>query len=365
MNILVISNLDNDVDSGLNYSVPASVAALESLDNVLWVDLTKNAFMEHWGKITSYHNINEFGTPLVLENLSKPFNGPDVVVFEGFYYIEHIMLSRQLIKKNIPYVIVPRCSLTSKALLNGNLLKRIKKKVAHLLLFNRFIDKSLAIQYLTEQERIDSEEHFKHKSFIIPNGFSIPERKKETFSKGIKAVFIGRQDVFQKGLDILLYSIANLRDELVDAGFHLDIYGPPRFDYKKVSSLIKSLDLEHLITNQEKGVGGKQKEEVLLNSDLFVLTSRFEGHPMGLIEALSYGLPVLITRGANMYDEVNETHSGFVCETDVNSVTSALKRVIAERDKFGEYGENARILGREYDWNKLAEKFHDDISELL
>ena len=365
MNILVISNLTNNVDSGLNYSVPASVSAQAMIDNILWMDLTKNAFMEHWGKIASYHNVYDFGGSLLLDKLPDPFKRPDLVVFEGFYYLEHVLFSRQLTKRNIPYIIVPRCSLTSNAFRNGSWIKFLKKKIAHLLFFNRFVDKSLAIQYLTEQERIDSEEHFKHKSFIIPNGFDIPENKKESFSKGIKAVFIGRQDMFQKGLDILLYSIANVKDDLTEAGFHLDIYGPPRFDYKKVSSLIKSLGLDHLITNQEKGVGGKQKEEVLLNSDLFVLTSRFEGHPMGLIEALSYGLPVLITRGANMYDEVNDTQSGFVCETDIDSVTSALKRVIAERDKFGEYGENARELAKEYDWNRLAQKFHDYMIKLL
>jgi len=40
------------------------------------------------------------------------------------------------------------------------------------------------------------------------------------------------------------------------------------------------------------GIFDDEKEKKQLESDFFILTSRFEGHPMGLIEALSYGLRV-------------------------------------------------------------------------
>lgn len=365
MNILIISNLSNNIDAGLNWSVPASIKALEAIDNVLWIDLTQNAFMEHWGNISSYHNIKEYGSNLSLDKLPAPHNRPDIVVFEGFYYIEQVNFSRELVKNRIPYLIIPRGSFTSKALHNGSIIKFLKKKIAHFLIFNKYINNSLAIQYLTKQEKFDSELRFKHQSFIIPNGINLPDQKKVTFSKGVRAVYIGRQDIYQKGIDILLYSVANLKDELIAAGFKLDIYGPPRYDFKEISALINSLEIQSIVRNHEKGVSGKMKEDVLLDSDLFVLTSRFEGHPMGLIEALSYGVPVLITRGANMYDEVNDSRSGFVCETDIDSVTSALKIVIAEKSKLCEYGENARNLALEYDWHRLAKLFHNEVKNLI
>lgn len=53
------------------------------------------------------------------------------------------------------------------------------------------------------------------------------------------------------------------------------------------------------------GVYDSDKETILLNSDFFILTSRFKGHLMGLIEALSYGLFCLVTEGSNMADGIN------------------------------------------------------------
>lgn len=39
---------------------------------------------------------------------------------------------------------------------------------------------------------------------------------------------------------------------------------------------------------------------VLLQTDLFIQTSRHEGMPMGLLEALSIGVPCLVTVGTSL-----------------------------------------------------------------
>ena len=361
MNLLYISNCSNNVDAGLNWSVPAGVNAQQEFDNVLWVDLTKGAYQEHWGLIKAYHNINEFGKKISLQILPKPFNNPDYVIFEGFYYMEQVLLSIELIKKEVPYIIIPRGSLTSEAFHNGGILKFIKKKLAHFLIFNSYIKHAKAVQYLTLSEKKESEKHFKANSFILPNGFLTPKKSKISFSNGIRAVFIGRQDIYQKGIDLLLNSLKDLHAELKNAGFYLDIYGPPRYDYKEVSLMIKNLGIDDLVHNNERGVSGDEKQNILLNSDVFFLTSRFEGHPMGLIESLSYGLPCFITRGANMYEEVIENNTGWACETSVESIKEHLLQMILDKEKFHEYGINSKILASKYDWNVLAEKLHNTL----
>lgn len=365
MNLLYITNNSNNVDAGLNWSVPAGVKAQQKYDKVLWVDLTVGAFMEHWGEVEAYHNIKDFGDKISLDILPAPFNRPDCVIFESFYYIDQVIFSWELRKNKIPYIIIPRGALTADAFNNGNWVKYLKKKVAHLIFFNSFIKHAAAIQYLTQKESEESHKNFSKGSYIIPNGFSTPSVHKECFSEGIRAVFIGRQDIYQKGLDLLFGAIKKLHTELKIANFTLDIYGPPRYDVRKVTEMINELGIGDIVMNHERGVSGEEKQQVLLSSDVFFLTSRFEGHPMSLIEALAYGLPSLITRGANMYDEVKNADAGWVCETTQEGVTNALKQMITDKQRFLEIGNNARLLAARYDWDELAKEFHSKLGMLL
>lgn len=365
MNLLYITNNSNNIDGGLNWSVPAGVKAQQKYDNVLWVDLTVGAFLEHWGEVEAYHNIKDFGDKISLDILPVPFNRPDCVIFEGFYFMEQVVFSWELRKKGIPYIIIPRGALTANSFFNGGWLKYLKKKIAHLIIFKPFINNAIVLQYLTEKESEESHKNFSKKSYILPNGFSTPVVHKEKFSEGIRAVFIGRQDIYHKGLDLLLYSIKELYSELRQVGFKLDIYGPPRYNVKQVTEMIHELGIDEIVINHERGISGEEKQKVLLEADVFVLTSRFEGHPMSLIEALAYGLPSLITRGANMYDEVKDADAGWVCETSQDGVTMALRQMIADKRRFKEISIKARKLAALYDWDELARQFHDKLSTLL
>lgn len=364
MNIVVFSKCSNNVDAGLNWSVPARIKALGKIDSIIWIDLNPNAFQSHWGEVKAYHNISDFSDKFTINLLPYPFNEPDFVIFEGFYYLDHVRLSKDLNKNGIPYIIVPRSAFTTNAFKNGCFFKYLKKKIAHLLIFNKYIKNAIAIQYLTEREKIESSK-FKCNAIISPNGISLPIRFKETFSNGIKAVYIGRQDINQKGLDLLLNAIRNIHDELEEIGFKLVIFGPPRYDYKQVSNLIDDFGINDIVENKETGISGKEKEKVLLDSDLFILTSRFEGMPMGLIEALSYGLPVLVTEGTNMAEEILTHDAGWGCDTSVESIQETLQEIVKNKNKFVEKGINARNLASKYNWDKIALRFHNKMVEII
>lgn len=361
MNILYISHLSTNIAAGLNWSVPASVKAQSIIDNVLWINMT-DKLMSHWTDVSSYHNIKEFGGKLKLESLPIPFDRPDIVVFEGFYYFDDIKFANELKKKIIPYIIVPRSSLTYLALQNH---ARLKKWLAHKLFFDKFVRNAAAIQYLTKKEACDSVKGFKTPYFIIPNGFDTPHNKKKSFhDKCIKAVFIGRLDIFQKGLDLLLDSVASAKNDLQQANFFLDIYGPRRYDYDKLKPMILKRGIESLVELHDE-VGGETKTDVILESDLFIMLSQFEGHPMGLIEALAYGVPCLVTPGSNMYDEIQTADAGWVCEGNVESVVKIFRQIINEKELFDKKSANAVTLSKQYEWPVLAKMFHSEVLQLI
>lgn len=365
MNILYLSHLTNNIFAGPNFSVPASIRAQQKYDNCYWLNLT-DACQEHWKKVECYHTLKELSCNVFsLDKIPVPFSKPDLVVFEGFYNqgLYDPIFAKQLSQRGVPYIIVPRGSLTRQAMNNHG---SIKKRIAHCLFFDRYCNKALAIQYLTEQEYKDSYKKWNKNHLIIPNGFNEPKIKKTAFStSGIKLLFIGRPDAYHKGIDILWEGMKLVRDELVQAGVSLDFYGPKgKYDYDLLEQQMKDYGLEDIVIMHDQ-ISGREKEGAILASDVFVMTSRFEGHPMGLVEALAYGLPSLVTPGTNMADEISNAGAGWKCEGTPTSVANALKMIIKENKNLKEKSENAIHLAAHYQWDNIAKVFHSQIKSLL
>lgn len=364
MRILYISHLGPDKATGLCWSVPAGIQAQQLFDDCFWINVSNSSF-EHWEKVDAFHKLNSIGGKLSLDAITRSFPNPDVVVFEGFYQIDDLSLARELYINHIPYIIIPRGSLTHQAFHNHNFLNFIKKKVATALLFRRFTRRALAIQYLTRAEYNDSGDSWNKVHFILPNGISYPGHTKTSFStNGINVVYIGRPTIYHKGLDLLISACKQGRELFEASGLIVNCYVPQKNDYQELVKLVKDSKIESVFKIHD-AVYGTEKEEVLLSADVFIMTSRFEGHPMGLIEALSYGIPVAITPGTNMSHEVSRVNAGWVSLCTSESIYEMLKRIISEKKQFALKGSNAKNLSAEYVWEKLASTFHQKLSLLL
>ncbi len=105
---------------------------------------------------------------------------------------------------------------------------------------------------------------------------------------GPRVVAMGRL-AEQKGFDILLKAFAQLKDRHPDWSLVLLGEGELR---RPLELLRDSLGLTDRVRLAGRVEG---PEAVLARSDLFVLSSRFEGFPMALCEAMAAGLPVIST----------------------------------------------------------------------
>ena len=360
MNILFVSHLSTNIAAGPNWSVPARVAAQCNYDNVLWINTT-NVIMEHWTNVACFHNIQEY-SELHLCNLPSPFSNPDVVVFEGFNFMEQVKFARELRKEMVPYIITPRGAMTYEAQHNH---AWFKKLVARVLFQNSYIKHAVAIQYLTEGERKSSIRMFKTRNYVLPNGFNEPKAKKTAFSENsINATFIGRLDIHHKGIDLLLNAIQSILPELQKANFKLSIYGPRRYDYFTIGRTIDDMKIGSVVELKDE-VSGEQKEEVLLNTDVFVMTSRLEGLPMGLLEAMAYGIPCFVTQGTNMREEIDRADAGWSCDTTEESIRAGLLKIVKKANFLPQKSANALELSKKYQWDKIAARFHDKVEILL
>lgn len=364
MRILFISHLGFDKATGLCWSVPSSVSAQMEFDDCFWVNTRESSF-KHWDAVGAFHRLTDIGGILSLSRIKEVFPNPSVVIFEGFYHMEAISFANELYQARIPYVIVPRGSLTRQAFHNHGFFNYLKKRLAVCLVFRRYAKRALAIQFLTEEEYRESGDKWNRRYYILPNGINAPAIGKSYLPhEGINIVYIGRPTIYHKGLDILVQACKTSLSFLKEAKVKINCYVPEKNDYNDFVDLVRDKGVEDIITIHP-AVFGEDKERVLLCTDVFIMTSRFEGHPMGLIEAMSYGIPVAVTHGTNMSLEVANNNAGWTSECTADGVSKMLGRVVGEKDKFEIKGRNARILSSNYDWGKLAKLLHDELSFLV
>ena len=114
-----------------------------------------------------------------------------------------------------------------------------------------------------------------------------------------------------------------------------------------------------------EGVFGNEKEDVLRNTEVFIMCSRYEGMPMALIEAMSFGIPCLVTEGTNMRSVIEENKAGWGCDNSSDGLVSAFEQMIENIPLIGEYGQNAYETSKRYDWDTIAKSSHSKYEKIV
>ncbi|KPJ57898.1 MAG: hypothetical protein AMS15_09480 [Planctomycetes bacterium DG_23] len=123
---------------------------------------------------------------------------------------------------------------------------------------------------------------------------------------------------------------------------------------RQLEELMAEKDLDIILTHHREDVG-----KWLNLLDVFLFTSKSEGMPLAVLEAMSCGLPVVATRVGGLGELIEQGKSGFL--VDVDDDQGAGGKVLAlleDEEKAAEMGRKARqrILAR-YDLKEIAQKY--------
>lgn len=345
MVILHFANVWKSKLSGVPVVVTKHIIMQQKSEEVAFVNIkdVKVADIEHQFEYSKQFNI---------DSLPAPFNKPDIVVFHETYRVKYLRIYPSLIKKKIPYIIIPHGELRKEAQRH----KRIKKTIANILLFKRFINNAAAVQCLSEKEKEAT--LLAKKKFIATNGVMVPPNQKITFNtEKTEFVFIGRLDIRVKGLDFLISAVKSKAEILRQNNAVFNIYGPDLCgSFSDIEKIIKENKVEDIIKLNHEVVD-EEKERILLDADVFIQTSRHEGMPMGILEALSYGVPCLVTKGTSLAEFINENNCGWGCETTADDIAQKLETIIAEKETLQQKSVAARqAIENNFAWDKVSKQ---------
>ena len=101
-----------------------------------------------------------------------------------------------------------------------------------------------------------------------------------------------------------------------------------------------------------------EKEELYLNASVYVQPSVTEGWGLEVGEAMSYGVPVIVTEGVGAADMVVNGRDGFVVPIrDPDAIVDKLSYFHDNPMEVRRMGHNARITAEQFSWDKIEERY--------
>jgi glycosyltransferase involved in cell wall biosynthesis len=161
--------------------------------------------------------------------------------------------------------------------------------------------------------------------FVLPNPTELPRQIPQRLnSNNVTLLFCGRVGQ-RKGTFDLIRAFANLPDEQKNST-KLIIAGDG--DIEQGRKLVENLNLTEHITFLG-WINSDQRDKLLAKADVFILPSYNEGLPLAILEAMSWGLPVISTPVGGIPELVVPEQNGLLVNPgDIEQLSEAMQLLI-------------------------------------
>lgn len=195
-------------------------------------------------------------------------------------------------------------------------------------------------------------------NIIFNNSIKIPIETVKQEEKRVEFLFLGVL-IKRKGVQDLLEAInnINLTDRNVFEKYNVKfniggdgIYSEKLKQYVKDNNIAKYVRFLGWLDD-------KKKNEELQKNHIFVLPSYNEGLPIAILEALSYGMPIISTNVGSIEECVCNEVNGYIFEPgDVKYLSEIIKKIILDNDKRIIMGKESKNIA----YKKFDEKLYMD-----
>ena len=165
-------------------------------------------------------------------------------------------------------------------------------------------------------------------------------------------LFVG-QHIWEKGLDIILNTIENLKEvESVKINFIGDGYAFPELE-----KLVRQKGIENKVKFNGLITDRRLLSDFYAASDLFFFPSLYDNAPLVVREAAAMGTPSLLLKGSTASEVVTDRFNGYLVDNNIEEITDLIKYLDREREELLRNGITAK--------NTLVRSWEDVVGEVI
>ncbi len=179
----------------------------------------------------------------------------------------------------------------------------------------------------------------------------------------LRLLFFGRNDCFQKGLDILLQGF--LKAAAAGAAVRLTVAGRPwRDSAKYIGDFLHRHRLEDRVS-----VTGEEDENAkwgrYASADYFVFLSRWDGPPRPIRDAIAAGVPLIVSPETNMGHLVEGYGAGVQVPLNPDAVARCFCSLASTPDSRRRFASGVAVLRDRLAWKRVALDYAEIYTEVL
>ena len=203
---------------------------------------------------------------------------------------------------------------------------------------------------------------FKNKIESINNGVFIPEENTNIFTNDQINITIVSRLVSHKNIEKIIKAISDLNSPLINLNIIGD--GPELNQLQKIS--LESNNKDNIIFHGK--LNRDEIDHIFLNSDIYIQASNYEGLPHSLLEAMSYGIPVLCTPVGECKEILGNEDRGYILDLPVskNNIKSKISEIIGEKNIANKKGERGKdFINEKYNLTNSFNLYKNLFTRLL
>lgn len=175
----------------------------------------------------------------------------------------------------------------------------------------------------------------------VPDALRVIDKEKEN-EGSFKVCCIGRP-CYQKNTLFLIEVVRKVVEKIPNVKFYLLGVGYYSPDLKEVQGLIKQYALEEKM-EMIPWLPQKDTFEYMMNSDVYLTVSRYEGLPLSVIEAMSLGCPIVASDVPGNVDCVRNGQNGWLLPLKIEMFASKIVYLYSHPEERKEMGRRSREL---------------------